>query len=59
MKQEDLKTMAERCRVIAEVADDFTRKRLLDLALTYEARAEGGSSASRRLASPPLRDRRN
>ena len=49
MKSEDLKEMANRCRSIADGADDFIKKRLLDLALKYEARYEGRSLASRRL----------
>ena len=51
MKQDDLKEMAQRCRLMADTADDFTRKRLLDLALKYEARYEGRSLASKRLSS--------
>lgn len=51
MKQEDLKEMAERCRIIAGSADEFTKRRLLDLALKYEARFEGRSLASKRLSS--------
>jgi hypothetical protein len=50
MKPEDLKEMADRCRTLADNADDFTRKRLLDLALQYEARVEGRSLASKRLS---------
>jgi hypothetical protein len=49
MKSEDLKEMANRCRSIADGADDFVKKRLLDLALKYEARYEGRSLASRKL----------
>ena len=33
-----LKEQAERCRRLAERADPFTRKRLQDLALEYDAR---------------------
>jgi hypothetical protein len=51
MKQEDLKELAERCRLIADNADVFTKKRLLELALAYEARLEGRSLASKRLVS--------
>ena len=51
MKQEDLKTMADRCRALADSADEFTKKRLLELALKYEARVEGRSLASKRLSS--------
>ncbi len=49
MKPEDLQEMAERCRAIAENADGFTKKRLLELALKYEARFEGRSLATKRL----------
>jgi hypothetical protein len=59
MRHEDLKTMADRCRHIAESADEFTRKRLLDLALKYEARVEGRSLASRRLGSITIRHERS
>jgi hypothetical protein len=51
MQQEDLKEMAERCRLLAGSADEFTKRRLLDLALRYEARFEGRSLASKRLSS--------
>lgn len=49
MKQEDLQEMADRCRSIAENADEFTKKRLMELALKYEARSEGRSLATKRL----------
>jgi hypothetical protein len=35
-----LKEQAERCRRLAKHADAFTQKRLLDLALEYDARIE-------------------
>jgi hypothetical protein len=54
MQQEDLREMAERCRLIAGSADEFTKRRLLDLALKYEARVEGRSLASKRLSSIPV-----
>jgi hypothetical protein len=38
MKIEDLKEQAARCRRLARGADPFTTKRLMDLALEYEAR---------------------
>jgi hypothetical protein len=41
MKKEDLKEMAQRCRLMAGTADEFTKRRLLDLATRYEARIEG------------------
>jgi hypothetical protein len=56
MRQEDLQEMADRCRLMAVTADEFTRKRLLDLALQYEARAEGRSLATKRLTSILLND---
>jgi hypothetical protein len=43
--------MAERCRLLAEGADAFTKKRLLDLALKYEARSNGRSLATQRLVA--------
>jgi hypothetical protein len=51
MQQEDLKEMAEQCRIIAGSADEFTKRRLLDLAPRYEARFEGRSLASKRLSA--------
>ena len=42
--------MAERCRFLASNADNFTKKRLMDLALKYEARSEGRSIASKMLS---------
>jgi hypothetical protein len=51
MQQEDLKEMAARCRLLAGSADEFTKRRLLDLALRYEARFEGRSLASKRLSA--------
>ena len=38
MRKEDLKEMAVRCRFIAGTADEFTKRRLLDLASKFEAR---------------------
>jgi hypothetical protein len=51
MKKEDLKEMADRCRSLANKADEFTKRRLLELALTYEARLEGRSLAYKKLIS--------
>ena len=51
MKPEDLKELAGRCRRLAGTADAFTKRRLLDLALKYEARLEGRSLASKRLGA--------
>jgi hypothetical protein len=44
MEQEFYLGLAQRVRVIAEKADPFTRRRLLDLAKRYDAK---GSPASR------------
>ena len=40
IQPEFLKVQAERCRQLAEKADDFTRERLLRLAEDYEKRWE-------------------
>jgi hypothetical protein len=49
-----LKAHAERCRSLAESADDFTKRRLLDLAASYDKRAKaaGPSAATRALIAP-------
>ena len=49
-----LKAQAERCRCLAENADEFTKRRLLDLAANYEKRltAAGPSAATRILRAP-------
>ena len=49
-----LKAYAERCRILAENADEFTKRRLLDLAANYDKRvkAAGPSAASRAVVTP-------
>jgi hypothetical protein len=49
-----LKAHAERCRSLAENADEFTKRRLLDLAAKYDKRftAAGPSAATRILKAP-------
>lgn len=49
-----LKAHAERCRSLAENADEFTKRRLLDLAAYYDKRvkAAGPSAAARALIAP-------
>jgi hypothetical protein len=47
-----LKEQADRCRRLAENADQFTRRRLLDLAEKYEDRLGRPSRASRALEIP-------
>ncbi len=52
MEDSLLKEQAERCRALAEKADQFTRRRLLDLAEKYEDRLGRPSRASRVLGIP-------
>jgi hypothetical protein len=47
-----LKEQAERCRRLAENADPFIKRRLLDLAEKYEDRLGRPSRASRTLGIP-------
>jgi hypothetical protein len=47
-----LKEQADRCRRLAENADQFTKRRLLDLAEKYEDRLGRPSRASRTLGIP-------
>jgi hypothetical protein len=49
-----LKTHAERCRLLAENADEFTKRRLLDLAAHYDKRLKAAepSVATRSLKAP-------
>jgi hypothetical protein len=52
MDQEFYRQQAQRVRDLAERADPFTRKRLLDLADRYDAHAGGPSRASRTIGRP-------
>ena len=49
-----LKAHADRCRSLAETADEFTKRRLLHLAALYDTRmkASGPSAAARFLEAP-------
>ena len=49
-----LKAYAERCRSLAENTDEFTKRRLLDLAANYDkwVKATGPSAATRALIVP-------
>ena len=47
-----LKEQAHRCRSLAEKADAFTKRRLLDLAAKYDDRLGGPSRATRSLGLP-------
>jgi len=50
-----LKAHAERCRSLAENADQFTKRRLLDLAANYDKRLKAaGPSATTRILKTPL-----
>jgi hypothetical protein len=50
-----LKSHAERCRSLAENADEFTKRRLLDLAAHYDKRLKAaGPSAGTRFLTTPL-----
>jgi hypothetical protein len=50
-----LKAHAERCRSVAENADEFTKRRLLDLAANYDRRVKAaGPTAATRIISAPL-----
>ncbi|MCK1523839.1 MULTISPECIES: hypothetical protein [unclassified Bradyrhizobium] len=46
MEQEFYQGLAQRVRVIAERADPFTRRRLLDLAKRYDAKSGPGQSGA-------------
>ncbi|OSI78440.1 hypothetical protein BSZ21_02325 [Bradyrhizobium canariense] len=46
MEQEFYESLAQRVRVIAEKADPFTRRRLLDLAKRYDAKGGTGRSGA-------------
>jgi hypothetical protein len=49
-----LKAHAERCRLLADNADEFTKRRLLDLAAYYDKRVRAAepSVATRFLTTP-------
>ena len=50
-----LKAQAERCRSLAENTDEFTKRRLLDLAADYDKRVKAaGPSAATRVLKAPL-----
>jgi hypothetical protein len=53
-----LKAQAERCRLLAESADEFTKRRLLDLAAHYDKRIKAAApSAAMRFLKVPLNTR--
>jgi hypothetical protein len=50
-----LKAQAERCRLLAESADEFTKRRLLDLAAHYDRRVKAATpSVATRFLKAPL-----
>ena len=53
-----LKAQADRCRLLADKADEFTKRRLLDLAVHYDQRLKAaGPSAATRFLKAPLNSR--
>jgi hypothetical protein len=56
MNDEFLKERARAVRSIADRADPFTKKRLLDLAESYEARIGRPFRGATRLAPPQILD---
>lgn len=46
-----LKAQAERCRSLAENTDEFTKRRLLDLAARYDKRL---TASARRIVKAPF-----
>jgi hypothetical protein len=53
MDESFLKEQAARCRSLADKADEFTKRRLLDLASRYENRLRGQASRASRLIKLP------
>jgi hypothetical protein len=53
MNDEVLKDYAKTVRSIAEKADPFTKKRLLELAARYEGSVGRPSRSTRQLTAPP------
>jgi hypothetical protein len=56
MNDEYFKQQADRVRAIADKADPFTKKRLLDLAERYDAKLGRPSRATRQLRLPDVRE---
>jgi len=53
MDESFLKEHAARCRSLADKADEFTKRRLLDLASRYENRLQGQASRASRVIKLP------
>jgi hypothetical protein len=56
MNDEYFKQQADRIRAMADKADPFTKKRLLDLAERYDAKLGRPSRATRQLRLPDVGD---
>jgi hypothetical protein len=54
MDESFLKAQAALCRSLAEKADEFTKRRLLDLAARYEGRLSGRSSRATNIIKFPF-----
>jgi hypothetical protein len=52
MDEPSLKLLANRCRKLAENADPFIKKRLLDMAVQYDSKLDGPSRAVLSLKDP-------
>jgi hypothetical protein len=52
MDESSLKLLANRCRKLAENADPFIKKRLLDMAVQYDSKLGGPSRAVLSLKDP-------
>jgi hypothetical protein len=52
MDESFLKLQADRCRSLAEIADPFIKRRLLDLAMQYDRRSGSPSRAMLSLKEP-------
>jgi hypothetical protein len=52
MDESSLKLLANRCRKLAENADPFIKKRLLDMAVRYDSKLGGPSRAVLSLKDP-------
>jgi hypothetical protein len=57
MDTDFLKAHADRCRLLADKADEFTKRRLLELAAYYDKRRKAaGPSTATRFLKAPLKD---
>jgi hypothetical protein len=54
MDEAFLKEQVARCRSLAEIADPFIKRRLLDLAARYDDRLAGNETRASRLMKMPV-----